>query len=175
LKAVRVASGETALEFFDITASDIDIVDSGGYFTATEVEAALQELAPRVGIIPVTMNGLLAQVPASTTWNLLPNTTEFGATNYNAVFPKGGTLSDLSLLTNSAQPGGGSMVVTLYVNGSSTVITFTISAGAAAGNFSDNTHTVTINDGDRVRIVFVNNDGGSSSAQVGATSFLLTY
>ena len=82
-------------------AKDNIVADVAGNFDQSppkDVETALSEIASQLGIIPVTMNGLNSQVPAATTWNMLPNTTVFGTSNYNAVFPKGGTLSDLSFL-----------------------------------------------------------------------------
>ena len=157
-------------------ADEISIADAGGYFTATDVEAVTQEIATKLGIIPIVQNGLAYRVPASSTHHFLPYTTNIGAGTYNAKFPKGGTLSNLSLIiTFAGQPATGSLVVTIYINGVASALTITFNASDPADTTrEDTTHTVAINDGDKVRIVLKNN-ATSNSAGIGACSFLLTY
>src|SRR5262249_46610352 len=86
-----------------------------------------------------------------------------------APFAIAGTLKNFYLRTSGAQPGTGSLVFTIYKNGSSTALTFTISAGAAAGTFSDTSHTVSVSAGDRMAIQAVNN-ATSSSANIAGWS-----
>ncbi len=87
--------------------------------------------------------------------------------------PVGGTLKNLYLSTASAQPGGGSLVATVQVNGSDTAITISIPAGGAAQTVSDTTHSVSVNAGDAVTIKLVNNDGGSASATIATVVVVL--
>jgi hypothetical protein len=77
------------------------------------------------------------------------------------------TIKNLYLTTTATQAASGSLVVTLVKNGSDTAITFTIAAGASAGDFSDTTHTVSLTAGDKFAIKLVNN-ATSSSAGLGA-------
>lgn len=65
--------------------------------------------------------------------------------------------------TNSAQPGTGSMVVTVYVEGAATAITWTIAAGGAATLLSDTTNTASVAAGNRVSFQVVNNASGTSA------------
>lgn len=94
-------------------------------------------------------------------------------TNLNrarTVIPFAGTLSNLYVRTLTAQPAGGSLVYTLYVNGVGSVLTVTVGAGAAAGVVSDTTHTVALAAGDDVALQAVNNAGAAVSAAHGAWS-----
>lgn len=80
------------------------------------------------------------------------------------------TLRNFYLDTNGAQAGDGTFVITVRKAGADTALTLTIGAGAAAGGFSDTTHSVSFNAGDLLSISFVNN-GSTASAVL--TSFSL--
>lgn len=80
--------------------------------------------------------------------------------------PVAGTLRNFYVSTFSAQPGGGSLVFTLYKNGVAAAITVTVAAGAAANIFSDTTNTVTVAAGDTIAVEAQNNAGGAASAQI---------
>lgn len=104
-----------------------------------------------------------------------------GATQYNSFFstlgssaegltrqtlPFAGTLKNFYFRTGATQPAGGSLVATVFLNGSATGITATCAAGAALGRFSDLTNTQAVAAGDEISMRFVNNDGGADSAIV---------
>jgi len=61
-----------------------------------------------------------------------------------------GTVSGVYLRTNASMTG--SMVVTVMKNGSATSMTFTISAGSAAGLYSTTSNSFSVADGDEVSI-----------------------
>lgn len=86
-----------------------------------------------------------------------------------------GVARNLKLRTSSAQPGTGTLVFTIQKNGADTAITFTISAGAAAGLFGDTTHMFTFAAGDEVSIKVVNNASGTSAAIQGWSFELEQY
>jgi microcystin-dependent protein len=68
-----------------------------------------------------------------------------------------GTAKNLTIVTRAAQSGTGSLVATVRKNGVDTAVTLTISAGAAAGTFSDTTHTVSFTQLDLLSVKLVNN------------------
>lgn len=70
--------------------------------------------------------------------------------------PFASTLRSFYLDTNGAQPGDGALVVTVRKNGVDTALTLTVASGAAAGGFSDTTHSVSFSAGDLLSIGFVN-------------------
>ena len=73
------------------------------------------------------------------------------------------TCSRLYIRTSSAQPGTGSLVVTVRKNGADTAITLTITAGGAAGTFTDLVNTVSFAAGDLLSIKIVNNASSTSA------------
>lgn len=104
-------------------------------------------------------------VPASTTYYSAPwKTTADGNTN-QIPWPEAGTLSNMNLRINTAQPGTGSLVMTLYVNNSPTSLVITIAAGSAGGTtYSDNTHEVAISANDTLMWAIQNNATAASAA-----------
>lgn len=117
-------------------------------------------------------------VPAGTTTfgQLQGGNFTFNTTEHNRQFPaaRGGTLSRLYIRTANAQPGTGSLVVTVRVNGVDTAIVITIAAGSAAGIFSNTVDTAAFSAGDLLSLKLVNNATGNS-AQVLVNSILVTY
>lgn len=115
-------------------------------------------------------HGLSQQVPGATTQYMSIFGTGFLAALSANPVQKNGTLKNLRVRTGSAQPGTGSMVVTLNVGGSPSALTLTIAAGAAAGSFADTTHSVAYSAGSNIRFDFQNN-ASTASAQVGMVTF----
>ena len=100
-----------------------------------------------------------------------------GTTNYNANERNRQTLvaryckiSNLTIVTGTAQPASGTMVFTLRKNGVDTSMVITIPINAAAGTFADTTHSVTFSPGDLISLKSVNNASGNS-AELIAWSF----
>ena len=87
--------------------------------------------------------------------------------------PTACTFSNFYFRTYSAQPGTGSLVLTLQKNGVDSALTITIAAGSAAGSFSDTTNSVTFAAGDTWQIKIVQN-ATSSSTSLGGYSFKLS-
>lgn len=96
--------------------------------------------------------------------NTAPNATE-GIREF--CIPYDGVLKDLRLITTTAQPATGSMVVTLRTGStgalSDTAVTFTVAANAAAGAFSDTTNSAAVTAGQMVTVKIVNNASGTSA------------
>lgn len=125
-----------------------------------------------------TANLGILNVPASTTQYSAPGNTAFSTTLAQRMWlaPQNCILSNLFVATNSNINAGGSIVVTLYDQGSTTVspsigtstgITITMAAGAAAGIFSDQFDTYTIVRGNLLALQFVNNAGTNSGGIIG--------
>jgi hypothetical protein len=171
-------------------ASAISIVDSGGYFTANQVEAALQEVAPKLvtngnshnhvggdGAALSYLDAILAyasatsQVPAGSTYYFFPHLTGFQSGIGAIIYPVAGTMKNMAVRLSSAQPGTGSVVITLMKNLSATALVITIAAGTAGGTtHSDTVNTVAWNAYDLLTWRIVNN---ASSTSGSLTSFVM--
>lgn len=90
--------------------------------------------------------------------------------NSETEFLTAGTLRNLWMRTSTAQTATGNFVVRLRVNNANSGITFTIAAGAAAGDFTDETNTVAIVSGDNVTLQ-LNNNGTATSCALEGWSF----
>jgi len=77
--------------------------------------------------------------------------------------PFAGTVKNFCFVTNTAQSAGGSLVATVFVNGSSTAVTATAATSAATGTFCDLTHSVAISTNQNLTVQFVNNGSGTSA------------
>jgi len=75
-----------------------------------------------------------------------------------------GTLSRFYVMTNTAQPATGSLVITVRKNSVDQALTITIAAGSAAGVFSDLVNSVSVAVGDQMGIKLVNNASTVSAA-----------
>ncbi|MDB5926473.1 MAG: hypothetical protein JWN13_5409, partial [Betaproteobacteria bacterium] len=84
-----------------------------------------------------------------------------------AVIPRATVVRNLYIVTSTAQPADGVLVVTLRKNGVNTAITATIAANAAAGTFSDTTHSASFAAGDLLSLGLVNASASSSALLVG--------
>lgn len=84
------------------------------------------------------------------------NTVSTTEANREVVIAKACTLGNLYIRTQDAQSGTGALVLTIRKNAADTAVTVTISAGAAAGTFSDTSNTVAVAAGDRVAMKLAN-------------------
>jgi hypothetical protein len=75
------------------------------------------------------------------------------------------TAKNFIVRTATAQPGTGSLVLTVRKNGVDTALVITIAAGGAAGNYSNTVNSVSFAAGDRIAFRLVNN-ASSASAQI---------
>ena len=141
--------------------------------TSIDTASYLKSGAAITQLLSAAMNAVT--VPASTTqygWNF----GTFSATESTKQFilSKAGTISKLYCATATAQPGAGSMVITVRKNSAATALTTTVAAGAAAGTFSDTSNSFSVVAGDLLTVQFANNDAGSASAQIISCGMLLT-
>ncbi len=110
------------------------------------------------------------RIAASTTQFTYPHNYLSTATLWNSsesargyVMPYDGTLDRLVVKTSNTQSATGTFVVMLRKNAADTTLTLTISAGAAAGFFTDNTHSVSVTAGDVIAIRGANNATANSA------------
>lgn len=124
--------------------------------------------APIVG----ATSGGPATAGASQTFYMAPGYAGYNATenNVKTPLPAQGTLRALYVQTSSAQGAAGTQVYTLRKNGADTALTLTVGAGAAAGTFSDVTHSVAVAAGDLLSVKVVNNDGSNNGATTASWS-----
>jgi hypothetical protein len=92
--------------------------------------------------------------------------------NTQYVIPENCKLQRLFIVTSNTQPASGSLVLTLRVNGASTVLTVTIPANSAAGVFSDIADSVSLTAGDLICYQLVNNSSSSSATIISIGSTL---
>lgn len=85
------------------------------------------------------------------------------------VMPQAGTFSALYILTSSAQPASGSLVITLRFGGVSQAIQVTIPTSSPAGVYSDTAHTAPFSTGSLVNYQVTNNASAASAAIQSAT------
>ena len=115
---------------------------------------------------------LNATVPASSTrfgWaQNFPLATE-GDTQFP--FPTAGTIRNLYIRTSNTQNAGGSLVLTVRLNGADTALVATVTAGGAAGVYSDTSNSFTVAAGDVISFKYVNNYAGGISAVMTGISF----
>ena len=76
------------------------------------------------------------------------------------------TLANFYVVTSSAQPASGALVITINKNGVATTIIVTIALSGAAGTYSDLTHTASFAAGDLLSISFVNAAATASATLV---------
>lgn len=76
------------------------------------------------------------------------------------------TVRNFYIITSTAQPADGAAVYTIRKNGVDTAVTLTVAASAAAGTFSDLTHSVSFTTGDLISVKLVNASASTSSTIV---------
>lgn len=131
-------------------------------------------LPARVSTIFIGNQNTATITASTTTYGIVSGQAGTGIlTAKSIVVGEAGTLKHAYLITGTAQDGSGSLVCTLYKNGSATSIVITVAAGSAAGVFSDNTHTVSLSAGDTLAWQFQNN-ATATSAVLGNTSLTLS-
>ena len=110
--------------------------------------------------------GLVGSVVATGATNYINPGNTANATENNVKVPCGfaGTFVGISVYLSTAQPGTGSLVLTLRINGANTALTFTIPAGSAAGVYSDLANTVAFTAGDTYNLSVLNNAAANSGS-----------
>lgn len=83
--------------------------------------------------------------------------------NRQLACPQAMTISKLYLVTQSAQPGDGNLIITFRKNAADQAVTVTLAAGAAAGTYSDTTHSFSCTAGDLIDLSLVNNSASASA------------
>lgn len=193
---VRTISIGQNLKLQNGTQTAATFLGTSGYMQLNITPATNSESNPNVvirnatsgNIEQIAYNSLPSRVTAvfignMNTATITASTTTYGIVSGQAgtgiltaksiVVGEAGTLKHAYLITATAQDGSGSLVCTLYKNGSATSIVITVAAGSAAGVFSDNTHTVSISAGDTLAWQFQNN-ATATSAVLGNTSLTLS-
>lgn len=79
------------------------------------------------------------------------------------LIPTACTLRNFYARTSSTQDSSGALVLTLRVNGADTGVVVTVPADAAAGIFSDTTHTASVSAGDLLSFSLSNAAGATSA------------
>lgn len=108
------------------------------------------------GTIPATQTKFNQVTGKSGVWDNTESDVQF-------VITEDCYIQRLFIVTDGAQPGAGSLVVTVRINGVDTALTLTIPAGGAAGTYSDIVHSISLTAGDVISYKATNNDAVSVS------------
>jgi len=148
------------------TANDVAIYDAIGNVHDSGVQVGGTG-SPIFGVVG-------SNVSLSSTQYTAPGVSSVTATETSkqTMIPESGTLSSFYLFTTTAQPSDAGMTVTVRVAGADTALTFTIPANAAAGTFSDLTHSMIVTAGQTLGVKFVNSST-SASAVIGGYGIVL--
>jgi hypothetical protein len=106
--------------------------------------------ASSTGYVPFSFQSLGSSANASANWQM----SESGR---QTLIPHACTLKNLYVVTSTAQDASGSQVFTVRVGGVDTGIIVTLASSAAAGTYSDTTHTASVPAGGLVSLKSVNN------------------
>lgn len=128
-------------------------------------DSTTQTTAARTQLIGT---GLPSPVPAGAT---VFHSFGFGSTNATEankqlVMASSGNLEKFYVVTNTAQPATGSLVITVRKNGVDTALTLTIPSSAAAGVYSNTVNSISVSAGDLISISFSNSASTNSAAIV---------
>jgi hypothetical protein len=113
-------------------------------------------------------------VPPLATWHARPGGVTIDTIPYNIPWPLGGTLFQLAVRCNTAQPADGNLVVTLVVNSVATALVTYVLAGSQAGTYTNTTDFIPINAQDIIRWTILNGSPTLNSAGVAAIVMLLS-
>ncbi len=114
-------------------------------------------------------HGLNATIAAATTRYLPTGLWGLNATGYATRLSFAGKIKKLYVRIITAQPGTGSLVANVNVNGVASALNLTIPASSVAGEYSEVVTEVTVAAGDRIVIAITNNASGAS-AQINVCS-----
>lgn len=124
----------------------------------------------------VLLSGTAAVAASATRWSSIggavgaPGTVE---DNVSITCPVATIFSKLYVKTSNTQDASGSLVLTFRKNFADQALTVTIAANAAAGTFSDTSHSFTCAAGEVVSLQWTNN-ATATSAQVRSFAFATT-
>jgi hypothetical protein len=121
-------------------------------------------------VLGQTFSGAASPV---TRYHSISGTISTLSTNCQIPLPTSCVFQNFYFRTYGAQPATGSLVLTLQKNAVDTAVVITIAAGSAAGNFSNNTNSVTFAVGDTWQIKLVQN-ATSLSTSLSGYSFKIT-
>lgn len=139
--------------------------NSEGRYTCTTLTTGISQLLMaqgQAGTDSIANNTSLFTYPhnylsTGALWNSSESTRGFR-------MPYAGTIDRLVVTTETTNPATQTVTIMVRKNGADTTLTLTISPNTAAGSFTDNTHSFTVAQGDRIAIKGTNSTGGSASA-----------
>lgn len=131
--------------------------------------------------INATKTKVITSYAASINSTIAASLTQYGSigsTNFtNSENAKGMVVTDAGIIRNfyistkTAQPGTGTLTITLRKNGNDTPVQIVIPAGATSGIFSDTSHSASVSPGDLLTFSLVNSSATDVSAAVVGVSF----
>ena len=124
------------------------------------------------GVSIQTITGSVTGLAAGTTrYGTIGGTT--AETQVSIPLASACTINNLYVRTTATMPVNSSLQVTIFKNGAATAVSLTISAGTAAGIYSDTSNNASFSAGDRYQIEF-KNTGSAAAAPTSGQSFKMT-
>jgi len=161
--APLIVASTTPPTNLNVLAANIPIVDAGGYLTAAEVEAALQEMCPKIlGRLQFSKTGTLA---TATYFNVGAVAGGAGG-GASFVMLRAGSFVGLSIGLSTAPGAGNSCTFDIYKNNVAIGLTVTISNTDTTGYSTQAKATDTYVAGDKVQVVCTNVSAGSPAGGV---------
>lgn len=178
---VGIFNGTSSISFIDANNKWLTL-DFSAVSNSTNRNILFRDLSGTVALTSdVKIGDLMKGIQSAST--IAASTTQYGwvegqqATNGTQALRtiginEAGTLQNAMLFTSGTQSGTGSLVATLYKNGSPTAIVITVPAGSSATSFSDS-HTVSVSAGDLLTWQFTNNATATSLTLVNTSITLV--
>lgn len=170
LNVVGIANGETVYtnkSIFDATnPAALGAVGPGTSLIASHRDH-IHALPSYVQYLPA--HGLNATIATGVTMKAPIFYYGLQSSSFNFTVSRAGTLKNFSMWLNTAQPSGGSLVVTVFKNNSASALTVTYVNADGATYKQDTTHTVSVVSGDFITISLTNNNAAASGQINGLT------
>lgn len=142
------------------------------FLQISSILTSIATLSAKKAPLVIGGHGNGGTIPAGLTYYIVPTIAGLDTVGRSWPFPLAATTRNLYFRLATAQPGTGSLVITIQDVSlpGSTGVTITIPAGSAAGTYTDLTHTYTWTAGNLIQCSIQNNASGASGT-VGGVSW----
>ena len=160
--------GDIAVQATLVSGTNIKTINSASVLGSGNLAVAAQDSISLINNTSVTLG-------ASTTSyvSFCAFTTNSTEANRQVIIPVAGTIKNLYVLTSTTQSAAGTQVCTCRKNGANTAVVATITAGAAAGTFSDTTNSVSVAAGDKLSLQVQNNAASGTAATIVSVAIII--
>ena len=163
-----LGSGNFDLQDRLLSGTNIKTINSASVLGSGNLAVAAQDSISLINNTSVTLG-----VSTTSYVSFCAFTTNSTEANRQVIIPVAGTIKNLYVLTSTTQSAAGTQVCTCRKNGANTTIVATITAGAAAGTFSDTTNSVSVAAGDKLSLQVQNNAASGTAATIVSVAIII--